>query len=124
MEKPERLGVERPEGLGHGDPRRARCLLIMGVLSWEHRGQLAPSLMLGRWEDRAGWRGQWVAEWTGCASGRPADIQAHTAGPGDRAGHGAEHLGKRRQREAGTMKGIAVDSSAEGSSISSVTGCG
>lgn len=48
MEKPERLGVERPEGLGHGDPRRARCLLIMGVLSWEHRGQLAPSLMLGR----------------------------------------------------------------------------
>ena len=31
-----RLGVERPEGLEHGDPRRARCLLIMGVLSWEH----------------------------------------------------------------------------------------
>lgn len=48
MEKPERLGVERLEGLGHGDPRRAQCLLVMGVLSWEHQGQLAPSLMLGR----------------------------------------------------------------------------
>lgn len=33
---------------------------------------------------------------TGCVGGQPADIQAHTAGPGDRAGHWL-NAGKRRQ---------------------------
>ena len=50
-------------------------------------------VQIGRTEQAGGDSG--VQSETGCVGGQPADIQAHTAGPGDRAGHWL-NAGKRR----------------------------
>lgn len=57
-------------------------------------GSITDVGQIGRTEQAGGDSG--LQSETGCAGGRPADIQAHTAGPGDRAGHGL-NAGKRRQ---------------------------
>lgn len=57
-------------------------------------GSIADVGQIGRTEQAGGDSG--LQSETGCAGGQPADIQAHTAGPGDRAGHRL-NAGKRRQ---------------------------
>lgn len=89
--------MERPEGLGRGDPRRTQRLLVMrGAELGASRavGSIADVGLIGRTEQAGGDRG--VQRETGCARGGPADTQPHTAGPGDRAGHWL-NTGKRRQ---------------------------
>lgn len=57
-------------------------------------GSTADVGQIGRTEQAGGDSG--VQSETGCVGGQPADIQAHTAGPGDRAGPWL-NAGKRRQ---------------------------
>ena len=79
--------MERPEGLGHGDSRRAQHLLIMRdaeLGASRAIGSIADFGLIGRTEQAGGDRG--VHRKTGFARGGPAVIQPHTAGPSDRAG--------------------------------------